>query len=53
MSLAIIENLNGSVVDSRPVNRGVMSPLHINTQLIPAVPQLNDAELVWIMREAG
>ena len=32
---------------------GVMSPLRVNTQLIPAVPQLNDVELGWIMRVAG
>jgi hypothetical protein len=32
---------------------GVMSTLRIQLKKSPAAPQLNDDELVWIMREAG
>jgi hypothetical protein len=42
-----------SMSPARPVNSGVMSPLLINTKKSPAAPLLNDAQLVWIMREAG
>jgi hypothetical protein len=45
--------LNASLNASRCVNSGVMSPLRLNSQLMPAAPQLNDVQLVWIMREAG
>jgi hypothetical protein len=38
---------------ARPVNSGVMSPLRIQSMEPPAAPQLNDVELMWIMREAG
>jgi hypothetical protein len=53
VSEPFIENLRGFGGSSRPVNSGVMSPLRIASQLIPAAPQLNDNQLVWIMREAG
>ncbi len=42
-----------SRLNARPVNSGVMSPLRVDTQLIPAAPQLNEVRLVWIMREVG
>ncbi len=38
---------------SRPVNSGVMSPLRVNMKKLPAAPQLNAAQVVWIMREVG
>ncbi len=50
---AFIENLNLSALCARPVNSSVMSPLRVDTQLIPAAPQLNEVRLVWIMREVG
>ncbi len=46
-------NLDAWLVVYRPVNSGVMSPLRIYTKKIPDAPQLNDVQLVWIMREAG
>jgi hypothetical protein len=33
----------------RRVMPGVMSPLHIESQMIPAAPQLNESELAWII----
>jgi hypothetical protein len=53
ISLIVIVNLNQFAVDSRPVNSSVMSTLRIQLKKSPATPQLNDVQLVWIMREAG
>ena len=35
------------------VNSVVMSPLRVKSKMVPAAPQLNDIQLMWIMREAG
>jgi hypothetical protein len=45
--------LDAWLIVSRPVNSGVMSTLRIQLKKSPAAPQLNDDQLVWIMREAG
>ena len=38
---------------ARPLNSSVMSPLHVSMKKLPAAPQLNAVEIVWIIREAG
>ncbi len=45
MSLSFIDNLPFYGVDSRRVNSGVMSPLHIDTTLISAAPLLCNADV--------
>jgi hypothetical protein len=52
-SVAFIENLSVMALCARPVNSSVMSPLRMNSMMSPAAPQLNDVDLVWIMREVG
>lgn len=53
MSVPLIVNLDGCLVDSRSVNRGVMSPLRMESKLSLAAPQLNVIQLKWIMHEDG
>jgi hypothetical protein len=36
-------------LNARRVMPGVMSPLHVEPKKIPAVPQLNAAQVGWIM----
>ena len=53
ISVLLIVNVSVAALDARRVMPGVMSPLRVSLKKSPAAPQLNDAELVWIMREAG
>ena len=49
-SVALISrDLSLAELNARRVMPGVMSPLRVDTQLIPAAPLLNDAKLVWIV----
>jgi hypothetical protein len=51
--MSLIENLSVPALCARPVNSGVMSALRMQSRESPAAPQLNDVQLVWIMREVG
>src|SRR5215210_915051 len=53
MSLAFIDNLNQFVDTSRRVNSSVMSPLRMKPKMSSAAPQLNETQLVWIIRSAA
>jgi hypothetical protein len=52
-SAALIVNLSVITLRARRVMPGVMSPLRVEVKRSAAAPQLNDPQLVWIMREAG
>jgi hypothetical protein len=53
VSMSFIVKLSVPALCARPVNSSVMSPLRIDSWLIPAAPLLNDVWPVWIMRGAG